>query len=75
MLPAFIGGVSQCPYASLSRVIASSRMRLPVAWYTALAMAAATPVMPISPTPRTPNGLMCGSGISRKCTSKTGMSA
>ncbi len=34
-----------------------SRTRLPVAWYTALAIAAATPTSPISPTPFTPSGL------------------
>ena len=32
-------------------------MRLPVAWKTALAMAAATPTIPISPIPLTPIGL------------------
>ena len=39
---------------SLSRVIGSSRMRLPVALNTALATAAATPVIPISPMPCAP---------------------
>ena len=38
-------------------VIGNSRMRLPVAWYTALAIAAAVPTIPISPTPLTPMGL------------------
>ena len=37
-------------------VIGNSRMRLPVAWKTALPMAAASPTMPISPTPLTPSG-------------------
>jgi hypothetical protein len=35
----------------------SERMRLPVAWWTALAIAAAVPTMPISPRPFTPIGL------------------
>src|SRR5437588_201507 len=34
---------------TLSSVIGRSRTRTPVAWYTALASAAHTPVMPISP--------------------------
>lgn len=42
---------------SLSRVIGRSRIRLPVAWDTAFATAAASPVMPISPMPRAPNSL------------------
>ena len=36
---------------SLSRVIGNSLIRLPVAWKTAFAMAAATPTTPISPRP------------------------
>ena len=38
-------------------MIGKSRTRLPVAWKTALAIAAATPTMPISPRPLTPSGL------------------
>jgi hypothetical protein len=38
------------PYISFSIVIGRSRTRLPVAWNTALAMAAAAPTTPISPT-------------------------
>jgi hypothetical protein len=38
---------------SWSMVIGNERNRRPVAWYTALAMAAATPMIPISPTPLT----------------------
>jgi len=34
-----------------------SRMRLPVAWKTPLAIAAATPTIPISPSPLAPSGL------------------
>ena len=43
-------------YISLSSVIGRSRTRFPVALNTALATAAPTPVMPISPTPRAPTG-------------------
>ena len=57
---------------SLSGVIGSSRMRLPVAWKIALAMAGATPTMAISPTPFTPSGFTCGSCSSTKITSMTG---
>ena len=45
------------PAMTLSSVIGRSRTRLPVAWKTALAIAAATPTMPISPSPLTPSGL------------------
>src|SRR4029077_17338530 len=48
--------------SSLSRVIGKARLRLPWALYTAFATAAATPVMPISPTPRAPMGAR-GSGM------------
>ena len=41
--------------SSLSSVIGRSRTRLPVALKTALATAAGTPVMPISPMPLTPS--------------------
>src|SRR5204862_243335 len=44
-------------YRSFSGVMGSSRRRLPVAWKTALAMAAATPVIGSSPIPRTPSSL------------------
>jgi hypothetical protein len=37
-------------------VIGRERMRRPVAWKTALAMAAAMPTRPIWPTPLTPAG-------------------
>ncbi len=47
---------------SFSIVIGRSRTRLPVAWWTALATAAANPVMPISPIPRAPNSLNARSG-------------
>ena len=43
-------------YITLSSVIGRSRTRLPVALNTALATAAPTPVMPISPMPRAPTG-------------------
>ena len=39
-----------------SGAIGSSRTRRPVAWNTALAMAAAAPTWPISPTPLAPSG-------------------
>src|ERR1700704_3903666 len=42
---------------SWSMVIGSERIRRPVAWYTALAMAADTPTIPISPRPLLPIGL------------------
>lgn len=61
------------PYINLSRVIGRSRMRLPVALKTALATAAPTPVMPISPTPRAPIGVW-GSGMSVHITSISGTS-
>ena len=48
--------------SNLSRVIGRSRTRFPVAWKTAFAIAAATPVMPISPIPRAPKGA-CSSGM------------
>ena len=43
--------------SSLSRVIGRSRMRMPVAWCTALAIAAAVPTIPTSPRPFDPIGL------------------
>lgn len=60
-------------HSSLSSVIGRSRMRLPVALNTAFATAAATPVMPISPTPCAPIGV-CGSGMSVQITSISGTS-
>ena len=39
---------------TLSRVMGRLRIRLPVAWYTALLIAAATPTRPISPIPLAP---------------------
>jgi hypothetical protein len=44
-------------YISFSIVIGRSRTRLPVAWNTALAMAAAAPTTPISPTVLPPRAL------------------
>jgi hypothetical protein len=38
-------------------VIGRERMRRPVAWYTAFAIAAETPMIPISPSPLIPIGL------------------
>ena len=43
--------------------IGSSRTRLPVAWNTALAIAAFMPTMPISPMPLIPSGLTCSSAL------------
>src|SRR5882757_8410353 len=60
-------------YNSLSSVIGRSRTRLPVALNTALAIAAAVPVMPISPMPRAPSGAW-GSGMSVHITSIAGTS-
>src|ERR1700759_3009086 len=50
-------------YTSLSGVIGRSRIRRPVAWKTASATAASTPVAPSSPMPLPPVGL-AGSSIS-----------
>ncbi len=55
-------GSAQALYSNLSRVIGRSRTRFPVALKTAFAIAAATPVMPISPIPRAPRGA-CRSGM------------
>ena len=68
----------QCTNSSantLSRVMGRSRTRLPVAWKMALAMAAATPTMPISPMPLAPSGLTISSCSSTKITSSCWMSA
>jgi len=46
-----------------------------VALKMALPMAAATPVMPISPMPRAPRGLLMRSGMSRAVASISGTSA
>src|SRR5260370_13365686 len=43
--------------SSLSRVIGRSRMPVPVAWQTALAVAAAVPTRPTSPNPLPPISL------------------
>ena len=51
-------------HSSLSRVMGRSRTRLPVACRTALATAAEAPVMPTSPMPSRPSGVV-GSGSSR----------
>src|SRR6266536_4491754 len=50
-------------------------MRLPVAWNTALATAAATPVAPSSPIPLAPSGLASMSTSSTKWIRMSGMSA
>ena len=50
-------------YISLSGVKGKSLNRFPVALKTALAMAAETPVIPISPAPLTPVEEICGSGF------------
>ncbi len=51
--------------SSLSIVIGSSRTRLPVAWKTAFATAAAAPTMPISPSPFTPSGFALSSSSTK----------
>src|SRR5260370_29418322 len=48
--------------SSLSNVIGRSATRLAVAGWIAVALAAGTPTMPISPTPVTPHGLDRRSG-------------
>ena len=55
------GGTQGGPASSLSGVIGSSRIRRPVAWNTASATAASTPVAPSSPMPLPPIGLACSS--------------
>ena len=65
MLPVY----ASARHSSLSGVIGSDLTRLPVAWYTALAIAAATPTMPISPTPFAPSGFTTVSCSSTKITS------
>ncbi|MDU0289884.1 hypothetical protein [Saccharothrix longispora] len=52
-----------------------SRTRLPVAWWTALPMAAGTPVTGVSPNPRAPRAVPAGSGRSMKWVSTAGVSA
>jgi hypothetical protein len=59
--------------SNLSGVMGKSRTRLPVALKTAFAIAAATPVIPISPTPCAPIGAR-GSGMSVQITSISGTS-
>src|SRR5262245_30982687 len=54
---------------SLSTVIGRSRTRMPVAWCTALAIAAAVPTMPSSPMPLDPIGLTYGSSSRTQSTS------
>ena len=56
---------SAAPRASLSRVIGKSRTCLPVAWKTALAIAAGAPVMPISRR-RSKPGPACSSRTGRR---------
>ncbi|TWF75116.1 hypothetical protein FHX44_111000 [Pseudonocardia hierapolitana] len=50
-------------------------MRRPVAWYTALPIAAVAPVEGVSPKPRAPSAGLAGSGSSMKLTSISGTSA
>ena len=54
---------------TLSMVIGRSRTRLPVAWNTALAIAAAVPTMPISPTALTP--VLHDNAAARECFAAT----
>src|SRR5437660_12365402 len=63
------GGEAPLPYPrSLSSVIGRSRTRMPVARYTALAMAAAVPTIPISPIPFAPIAFTYGSTSSNHAT-------
>src|SRR3712207_7152361 len=50
--------------------ICRSRMRFPVAWKTAFAMAAGIPTMPSSPIPFTPSGFTTVSSRSEEHTSE-----
>ncbi|CAM5664833.1 hypothetical protein SHIRM173S_11444 [Streptomyces hirsutus] len=61
--------------STLSGVSGRSRKRMPVAWCTALPMAAAVPTMPISPIPLLPMGLRWASSSSIQCASMRGTSA
>src|SRR4029077_18767955 len=60
---------------SCSVVIGKRRTRTPVACHTALAIAPAVPVMPISPTPLIPSAFTCGSCSSIRMASSDGTSA
>src|SRR6516162_5839196 len=60
---------------SCSRVIGKRRTRTPVACDTALAMAPAVPVIPISPTPLMPSAFTYGSVSSMRMASSDGTSA
>src|SRR4051794_8652430 len=60
---------------TLSSVIGKSRTRFPVAWKTALAIAAAVPTSPISPIPFTPIGFTIESFSSTKIISMSCTSA
>lgn len=62
-------------YNNLSGVIGKFLILLPVALYTALAMAGATPTSAISPMPLAPVGLMILSGLFTNNTSIGGASA
>src|SRR5690348_5638059 len=63
------------PRSSLSSRIGRSRTRIPVAWYTAPAMAAAVPTMPTSPIPLAPAGPSPGSSSSTQVASMSCTSA
>jgi hypothetical protein len=65
---------SAADHRSCSGVMGRDRMRRPVAWKTALAMAGATPTIATSPMPLTPMGFI-GSGSPTKITSMSGTSA
>ena len=58
-----------CSTSRLSGVIGRSLTRVPVALNIALAIAAGTPAIPISPIPRTPSELNVVSGMFRNSTS------
>src|SRR3546814_362634 len=58
---------AQCASSESTR-IGRSRMRRPVAWYTALAIAAAVPTLPSSPRPLTPAGFTSGSSSGTRMT-------
>ena len=51
--------VRPAPSADARPGSAGVRQRMPVAWNTALATAALTPVLPSSPTPLMPSGFTC----------------
>jgi hypothetical protein len=64
----FCDKVRQAVFSNFSMRTGNSRTRMPVAWYTALVIADAQPVRPISPIPLAPYSLKFGVGKIEKNT-------